>query len=109
MSARLCVVRNAAPSNCDLARKTKTKKISANPLNCRLIESSDRYATLFVQPTTHPTVRGDRPMRLLTTLALGSLLVFGSRAQAADLKVGDTAPDFTMVGSDGKTYKLSEL
>ena len=26
-----------------------------------------------------------------------------------ELKVGDTAPDFTMVGSDGKTYKLSEL
>jgi peroxiredoxin Q/BCP len=28
---------------------------------------------------------------------------------AEPLKVGDTAPDFTMVGSDGKTYKLSEL
>jgi peroxiredoxin Q/BCP len=28
---------------------------------------------------------------------------------AAELKPGDTAPDFTMVGSDGKTYTLSEL
>jgi peroxiredoxin Q/BCP len=25
------------------------------------------------------------------------------------LKPGDTAPDFSLPGSDGKTYKLSEL
>lgn len=28
---------------------------------------------------------------------------------AAPLKVGDQAPDFSLKGSDGKTYKLSEL
>jgi len=49
---------------------------------------------------------------LALTLSLAFLapaLIFIAPAIADDLKVGDTAPDFTMQGSDGKTYKLSEL
>ena len=35
--------------------------------------------------------------------------LLGAVPAHAELKVGDKAPDFTMKGSDGKTYKLSEL
>ena len=49
-------------------------------------------------------------MKLLSLLATGVVLFSASLAAAADPpKVGDEAPDFTMVGSDGKTYKLSDF
>ena len=42
---------------------------------------------------------------LLTSFALSL-----SSARAAEaLQVGDMAPDFSLTGSDGKTYKLSEF
>lgn len=42
--------------------------------------------------------------RLLATVVTSLLL--GAPVLADDLKVGDQAPDFSLPGSDGKTYSL---
>jgi peroxiredoxin Q/BCP len=41
-------------------------------------------------------------------LAVGASVAW-AQGDVVDLKVGDKAPDFSLVGTDGKTYKLSEL
>src|ERR1022692_3918051 len=46
-------------------------------------------------------------MRLFALTALMALAAIP--LSAADLKVGDAAPDFTLKASDGKTYKLSDF
>ena len=40
-------------------------------------------------------------------VALGFAIACGA-ARAAELKPGDRAPEFALVGSDGKTHKLSD-
>jgi peroxiredoxin Q/BCP len=46
-------------------------------------------------------------MVILSVVSLATPLV--ASAQAPELKVGDSAPDFKLEASDGKTYKLSDF
>src|SRR4030095_4575302 len=49
-------------------------------------------------------------MKALVFAGLAFLAVgLASPVSAADLKVGDPAPNFTLKASDGKTYKLSDF
>src|SRR5512147_2994024 len=51
---------------------------------------------------------GGSLMRALLTIGLAAVLAVAVKAQSTELKVGDTAPDFNLQASDGKTYKLSD-
>ena len=41
--------------------------------------------------------------------ALVTLFLTGHQIMAEDLKVGSAAPEFSLQGTDGKTYKLSQF
>jgi peroxiredoxin Q/BCP len=63
------------------------------------------------------TTRGEIVMRhqLARRAAIGAGVILGvaglvvATAVAAELKVGDEAPPFTLQGSDGKTYSLADF
>ena len=49
-------------------------------------------------------------LRTFTLAALACVALFGfGTAAAADLQVGDVAPNFSLVGTDGKTYALADF
>ncbi len=49
-------------------------------------------------------------LTLLKDWLVGAVLMaMGGTMNAADLKAGDEAPDFSLTGSDGKVYKLSDF
>lgn len=50
-------------------------------------------------------------LRGLAWLGLGmaAFTASGSDSSGAELKVGDKAPDFSLPGSDGKTYSLADF
>jgi peroxiredoxin Q/BCP len=53
-------------------------------------------------------VRYPKVSALVAAIGLASAaLAFGQ--SGVELKAGDVAPDFSLPGSDGKTWKLSEL
>ena len=45
----------------------------------------------------------------MRTLLLCTAVVLLATAAAAEPKVGEKAPDFTLAGSDGKTYALADF
>ena len=48
-------------------------------------------------------------MRALLTIGFVAVIsVITAQAQSVTLKVGDPAPDFSLMGSDGKTYSLAD-
>ena len=44
----------------------------------------------------------------LTLVLWMSAICAGSAARPAELKVGDQAPPFSLIGSDGRTYRLAD-
>jgi len=47
-------------------------------------------------------------MKALLLVACLSLLMAPAMVLASELKAGDTAPDFSLRGSDGKTHSLAD-
>ena len=46
---------------------------------------------------------------LLAACVLAAVTASSDAADAKSLKAGDAAPEFSLKGSDGKTYKLSQF
>jgi peroxiredoxin Q/BCP len=54
-------------------------------------------------------VRRPKVVALVSAVVLATSVAVAMRQSDTELKVGDKAPDFSLVGSDGKTHTLSDL
>src|SRR5258708_27901028 len=95
-------------------------RVDHSPKRRRRIDFADSPANVTrVPPPTSSAAAATKTSRggpvkssslaLVALLALGAALVIPSRAAADELKVGDKAPDFSLPGSDGKTYSLADF
>ena len=51
----------------------------------------------------------NRGRNIALALGLGMVLAWGNALTAAEPKVGEPAPAFSLPGSDGKTYSLADF
>lgn len=49
------------------------------------------------------------PLKMRNLPSIGLSLLASWTASGTDLKPGDAAPDFTLVGSDGRSHTLAEM
>lgn len=60
--------------------------------------------------TSQAVKKGETPMLMKISMVLAFVLALAwGQSLAADLKPGDVAPEFSLPGSDGKTYSLKQF
>ncbi len=52
---------------------------------------------------------GTKTVAIASVIALSAMSSAVAAAEDVELKVGDAAPDFSLIGSDGETYTLSQF
>ena len=63
---------------------------------------------MALSPSLDPEGGPPVPKKSLISIAMATAAWLGVRPAAAELQVGDVAPDFELAGSDGATHSLSQ-